>query len=143
MKGHLIELFLTDLLCRWNLSLHELLAYLFLDVTDLELLATMNDGDRSSLLTSTPSTTRTVGIILDIIGQSEVDDMGQVIHIQTSCSHIRSHEQLCQVLTELLHRQVALLLGEVAMQRLRIIAILNQFVGYLLRLYLRTAENDG
>ena len=69
--------------------------------------------------------------------------MRQVIHIQSSCCHICSHEQLCQVLTELLHRQVALLLGEVAMQRLRIIAILNQFVGYLLRLYLRTAENDG
>ena len=69
--------------------------------------------------------------------------MSQVVHIQSSCSHIRSHEQLCQVLTELLHRQVTLLLGEVAMQRLRIIAILNQFVGYLLRLYLRTAENDG
>ena len=47
------------------------------------------------------------------------------------------------MLAELLHGQVALLLREVAMQRLSIIAILDELVGHLLRFNLRTAEDDG
>ena len=69
--------------------------------------------------------------------------MRQVIHIQSSCCHICSHEQLCQVIAEFLHREITLLLGEISMQRFGIITVFNQFIGYLLRLYLRTAENDG
>ena len=47
------------------------------------------------------------------------------------------------MLAELLHRQVALLLAEVAMQAFGIIAVLDEFVGNFLRLYLGAAENDG
>jgi len=38
------------------------------------------------------------------------------------------------MLAELLHRQVALLLREVAVQRLGVVAVAYQFVGHLLRL---------
>ena len=47
------------------------------------------------------------------------------------------------MVAELLHRQVALLLREIAVQRLSVIAVLDKFVGNLLRLDLRTAEDDG
>ena len=82
-------------------------------------------------------------IVLDIIRQSEVYHVCQIIHIESACSHIGSHQQLCQVVAEFLHRQVTLLLTQVTMQRFRIIAVLNKFVGYLLRLNFRTAEDDG
>ena len=45
--------------------------------------------------------------------------------------------------TELLHRQIALRLRQVTVQRLRIITVTNQFVGNLLRLQLRATEDDG
>ena len=47
------------------------------------------------------------------------------------------------MVTELLHRQVALLLTKVAMQRLGVIAIFYEFIGHLLCLHLGTTEDDG
>ena len=84
-----------------------------------------------------------MGIALDIIGQTKVDDMRQVVHIQSSSCHIGSHKKLCEVLAEFLHGEVALLLRQVAMQRLCIIAVANQFICYLLRLQFGTAEDNG
>ena len=69
--------------------------------------------------------------------------MRQIIHIQATSSHIGSDEQLGEVLTEFLHGEVALCLTEVAMQTLGVIAVLDQFVGNLLRFNLRTTEDDG
>ena len=47
------------------------------------------------------------------------------------------------MLTELLHRQVALLLAEVTMQRLSVIAVFDEFVSHFLGLHLRAAEDNG
>ena len=69
--------------------------------------------------------------------------MRQVVNIQSTSSHISSYQQLYGMLTELLHRQVTLLLTQVAMQRLCIIAILNQLISHLLCLHLRTTEDDS
>ena len=47
------------------------------------------------------------------------------------------------MITELLHREVSLLLTQIAVKGFCIVAIPNQFVGNLLRLYLRSAEDNG
>ena len=47
------------------------------------------------------------------------------------------------MLTETLHGEVALLLREVAMKGVCIVAVLYQFVGYLLCFEAGTTENDG
>ena len=116
---------------------------MFLDIADLMLLAAVDDGNARTFLASTTSTTRAMGIVLDIIGQAEVNDVRQVVDIQTTGCDIGSHQQLRQMITEFLHRQVTLLLGEVAVQRLGIIAVADELVGNLLRLDLRTTEDDG
>ena len=69
--------------------------------------------------------------------------MREVVDIEAAGGHIGSHKQLRQMLTELLHRQVALLLRQVAMQCLGVVAVLNQFVGNFLRFELGATENDG
>ena len=107
------------------------------------LLTGVNDAERCSFLTSTTGTTGTVGIVLNIVRQSVVDDMCQIIYIQPTRCHIGGNQQLNGMLAELLHRQVTLLLRQVTMQRLSIIPIANQFVGNLLCLQLRTAEYNG
>ena len=84
-----------------------------------------------------------MGIVLYVIRQSEVDDVRQVVDIEAARRHVCCHEQLGQMLPELLHRQVTLGLGEVAVERLGVVAVANQLVGNLLRLGLRTAEDDG
>ena len=84
-----------------------------------------------------------MGIALDIVWQSIVDDMRQIVHVETTRRHIGCHQQLHGVLAELGHRQVTLLLRKVAVEAFRIIAIANQLVGHLLRFEFRAAENDG
>ena len=121
----------------------ELLTNLLLDVANLELLTAVHDADARTLLAGSTGTARAVGVVLDIVWQSVVNDVRQVIDVQSAGSHVGSHQQLYGMLAELLHGQVALLLREVAMQRLGIVPILDELVGHLLRLYLRAAEDDG
>ena len=121
----------------------EQLAYLFLDVADFMLLAAVDNADRSAFLAGTARTARAVGIVLNIVGQSVVDDVCQVVHIQSAGCYVSSHQQLYGMLAELLHSQVALLLREIAVQCFGIVAVSNQFVSHLLCLYLGTAEDDG
>ena len=103
----------------------------------------MDDRDRRSLLACTSGTTATMGVALNIVGQSVVDNMGKIIHIKASCCNIGSHKELYGVLAELLHGQVALLLTEVSVECLGIISILDEFVGNLLCFYLSATEDDG
>ena len=84
-----------------------------------------------------------MGVVLDIVRQTVVDDVGQIVHIQASCCYVGSHQKLDSVLAELLHREVALLLREVAVQTLSVIPVAYQFVSHLLRLQFRTTEDDG
>ena len=140
---HLVELLLADFLGRWNLRLLELLSYFLLDGTNLVLLLRVDNRDAGALLAGTSRAARAVGIVLDVVGHSEVDDVRQVVDVEATGCHVGSHEQLRQVLAELLHGQVALLLRQVTVQRLGVVAVLDELVGYLLRFYLRAAEDDG
>ena len=58
-----------------------------------------------------------MSIALRVAWHAVVDDMRKVVHVQSSCCHIRSDEQLREMLAELLHGDVALLLREVAVLR--------------------------
>ena len=69
--------------------------------------------------------------------------MREVVHVQSACCHVRRHEQLCDVLAELLHRYVALLLREVAVQRFGVVSVAYELVSHLLRLCLGAAEHDA
>ena len=84
-----------------------------------------------------------MGVRLNIVGHAEVDDVCKVVNIKSARSHVGSHEQLCEVLAELLHGEVALLLTEVAVERLSVVAIADEFVGNLLCLQFCAAEDDG
>ena len=138
---HLVELLLADHVARGKGSPLEGLAYDFLDVLQPVLLLQVHDGDALPLLPGTARTTAAVGIYLYIVRQSVVDYMRQVVHVYSSGSHIGSHQQLRIVLTELLHGQVALLLGQLPVQRIGIIAIVDKVVGHLLRFQTGTAEH--
>ena len=113
---HPVELFGADLMGCGQFCFDERFPDLLLDGTDFLLLTGVYDRDGGAFLAGTSCTSTAVGVVFDVLGQSEVDDMGEVVDIQTPCSHIRRHEQLSEVLAEFLHGQVALLLRQVAMQ---------------------------
>ena len=110
----LVELFGAYLLWRRQVSVHETLAYDLLYGFHLVAFACVYDADRRSLLSGSSRSAAAVGVALDVVGQSVVDDVRQVVHVETSRRHVGSHEQLCEMLSELLHGEVALLLREVA-----------------------------
>ena len=91
---------------------HEFLLYHILYLLDFVLLADVNDAYRCTFLSCTSCTTAAMSVILHIVGQTVVDDMRKVIYVQSTCSHIGSHKQLYAMLTETLHRKVALLLTQ-------------------------------
>ena len=139
----LVELLLAYLLRRWQGAINKLLAYLPLNVPDLSLLFRVDDGYRRTFLACTACTSGAVGIVLYVVGQSVIDDMGEVVDIKSSCCHIGGNKQLHGMLPELLHRKVSLLLAQVTMECLCVVTVLYQLVGNFLCLHLCTAEDDG
>ena len=109
----------------------------------LTFFAQVHDGDRDTRLAGTSRTSASVGIAFHIIGQAIVDDVGQVVHVQSAGSHIRSNQQLQMTLAELLHHQVTLRLAQFTVQRVGVIAVLYQLVGNLLRFQPSTAEDNA
>ena len=106
----LIELLGAYLLRCGQRSVDKILAYLALNVAHLTLLACVYDAYAGALLSCSSCTSRTVRVALDVVGQTIVDDVCQVVHVQSACCHVGSHEELCEVLAKLLHGEVALLL---------------------------------
>ena len=136
------ELLLADFLWSWQNAVHELLANLLLNLANLELLSGMDDRDGCSLLSGTTGTAASVGVACHIIRQTIVDNVSQILYVQTTGSHIGSHQELNGMVAELLHGEVTLLLTQVAVQRLCIITILNQLICNILSLQLGAAEDN-
>ena len=136
------ELLLADFLWGWQNAVHELLANLLLNLANLELLSGMDDRDGCSLLSGTTRTAASVGVASHIIRHTIVDNVSQIIYVQTTGSHIGSHQELNGMVAELLHGEVTLLLTQVAVQRLSIITILNQLICNILSLQLGAAEDN-
>jgi len=114
---HLLEeLLLAYFLSRGQCAVDKFLANHLLDVAHLVLLPGVYDGYRGALLARATRSSRPVGIVFNIVGQSVVDDMCQVVHVQSAGGHVGRHEDLREVVPEFLHRQVTLLLREVAVQ---------------------------
>ena len=136
------ELLLADFLWGWQYAVHEVLANLLLNLANLELLSGMDDRDGCSLLSGTTGTAASVCVACHIIRQTVVDNVSQIIYVQTTCSHIGSHQELNGMVAELLHGEVTLLLAQVAVQRLCIITILNQLICNILSVQLGAAEDN-
>ena len=102
----------------------------------------MDDRDGCSLLSGTTGTTASMGVTCHIVRQTVVDNVSQIIYVQTTGSHIGSHQELNGMVAELLHGEVTLLLTQVAVQCLCIITILNQLICNILSLQLGAAEDN-
>ena len=92
---------------------------------------------------STTGAARAVGVVFDIIGQTVVDDVGEFVDIESTSRNVGSHKELGAVLAKLLHRQVALGLCQITVQRFCAITIFDELVGNLLGFEACAAEDDA
>ena len=139
---HLEELLLADFLRFRYLSLNKLLADGLLHGPNLMTLTGVYDGNRRTFLSRAARSAASMGVALYVIRHTVVYHVRQIVHVETARSHVGSHEQLREMLAELLHREVALLLRQVAVQALCVVAVLYQLVGNLLCLHFRAAEDN-
>ena len=103
----------------------------------------MDNGDRRARFSGATRPPAAVRVGFNIFRKSVVDDVGEVIDIESACGDIGCHEQLEVSQAEFLHHGVALLLREVAVQRVGIVAVFYQRVGNLLRFAACAAEYDA
>lgn len=103
----------------------------------------MDDADAGAALTGASGAAGAVGVVFDVVGESVVNDVRKVVDIKTAGSYVGSYEQLGVVLTELLHREVALGLRKVAMKGFGIVAVANEEVGNFLGFDTGAAKDDA
>ena len=113
-----------------------------LDVAQATTLTAVADSDGDPHLACARRTAATVRVALDIVGQTVVDDVRQVVDVEAASGHVGSDEELKVADAELLHHVVTLCLRELAVQRVGIVAVADQLVGDLLSLLACAAEYD-
>ena len=72
------------------------------------LLAQVDDGDGGARLSGASGTSAAVSVAFGVVGQAVVDDVRQVVHVQSAGGHVGGHEQLQVADAKLLHHGVAL-----------------------------------
>ena len=140
---HLVELLRADLLRFGEHADLKLLADHAFDDAHFALFAQVNDRNRGTALARTAGTTGTVSVVLHVVGESVVDHVGEFVHIEAARRHVGGHEELRAVVAELLHREVALCLRQIAVQSLGAVAVADEMVGHFLRFETRAAEDDA
>ena len=81
-----------------------------LDITQTATLTAVTDSDGDTHLTCSCGAPTAVRIALDVIRQTIVDDVGEIVHIQTTSCHVRGDKKLEIADAELLHHVVTLCL---------------------------------
>ncbi len=84
-----------------------------------------------------------MGVDGGVVGQAVVDDVGEVVDVESAGRHVGGHEYGDHAVAEFLHHYVALLLGEVAVEGFGVVAVADEVVGYLLGVAAGAAEDYG
>ncbi len=78
-----------------------------------------------------------------VVRQPVVDYVREVVDVEAACGHVGGYEHGNHAVAEFLHHHVALLLREVAMERVGVISVAYKVFGHLLGVASCAAENDG
>ena len=104
------QLFLAHLLCCRDEAAFHWLSELFFDSFNLMFLFLMHEADADACLVGTTCSSAAVHVSVDVVREVIVDDMCQVVDIQSAGCHVGSHQDLCEALAEVVHHEVALCL---------------------------------
>ncbi|MNV76220.1 hypothetical protein D3C71_1695580 [compost metagenome] len=132
---------LRRLHARNNIGL-ELLAAVRLNIVDFAAVAELGKCNGQAIASRTAGTANTVGVILGLHGQTEVEDVGYGGHVNTACSHIGGHQDLHLTSAQCHQTAVAQALAQGAMQSHRRETILLQVVGQAIAFHLGAGKHD-
>ena len=114
-----------------------------LQILDLVDIASGHERGGHPLLAGTTRASDAVNVVLRIMREIIVDDHLKGIHIDTTRSHIGSHEELELRVLELVHDSSALGLGDTTMEPVCRESLCQQCVGEFVNHALGIAENDS
>ena len=103
----------------------------------------MDNGNGNTCFVGASGTSATVGIYFHIVRQIVVNHVCKVAYIQSSRCHIGSYQQLQVADAEFLHYRIALCLREVAVKRVRVVAIVHQFIRHLFGFLTGAAKHNA
>ena len=107
---HFEKLFLADLLTGRHFTGNEFLTDDAFYFAHLSFFTQIDDGDGCTCLSGTSCTSATVRITFRIVRQSVVDDVCQVVYVQSARGYIGGYQNLDVADAELLHHRVTLCL---------------------------------
>ena len=119
------ELFLANLLAGGDHGTLDRTAHDLLDLLNLVLFTQVHQADADATLVGTTCTTAAVYVGLDVVRQVVVDDVGQLLDVDATGSHVGGHQELQAASAEVVHHVVAHGLRKVAMQGGGVVAILD------------------
>ena len=113
---HFKKLFLANLFAGRHLAGNELLADDTLYFAHFSLFTQVDNRNRCTCLTGTSGTSAAVCVAFRIIRQPVVDDVCQVVYVQSACGNVCGYQYLEVANTELLHHRVTLCLRKFSVQ---------------------------
>ena len=102
-----------------------------------------DERDGHALLAGTAGAPDAVHIILGIVGQVEIHDQLEVVHVDTAAGHVGGDEEIEAARFEFVHHPGALGLGDAAVQTIGRYPLGLQIVGQFIDCALRVAEDDA
>jgi len=110
---------LLDIFIVWDLDPLKLDSGLLFDPLEILLASLVEEGDASSIPSSSGSSARSMDVRLSVLRRLELDDELNVGDVKTSGGNVCGDEDLDLVLFESLHGDFSLVLRDVAMHALR------------------------
>ncbi len=107
------------------------------------MLARLDERDRRPLATCAPRPPDPVDVEVGRRGDVEVDDVGDVLDVEPAGGHVRGHQHVERAVAEPAHHPVALLLGEAAVERRRVVAAPAQRLRQVVHLAPGPGKDEG
>ncbi len=113
-----------------------------LDVAQHPVLARLDQGDRRAFAAGSPGPPDAMHVRIGVRRDVEVDDVRDVIDVESAGGHVRRHEDVERPVPEAAHDPVAALLGQPAMERAGIVSAGAQRLGQVVHLASRAGEDE-
>ena len=133
----------TNFLSARNFLYLNLLFYYLLNSLEFSFLTKICNKNGDALLPCSTRTTASVRVRFQIVGNGVIDNVRQIVNIETACGNVGGNQHVQILVTEFFHHIITLSLRQIAMKRIGIIAVRHQFFGNFLGLFTGTAENNS
>ena len=143
LRKHVHQLALTHRHCRRNFQGLKSTFYGFFYRFDRHFFFRSYQSNRYTFFIYPTRTATAMCIGFFIVRQHIVNNMSQIVHIQSTCCHISRHQNLQVFDSEFVHHSIALCLRQIAMQCIGIVTVYHQFFCHLFGFHTGTTKHNA